>query len=120
IKCANACATATTAGGFFPPDLVTIRQNFSFRKHVLIFAAAQAHSVSALRSHGSPPVVWLLLFLPALRLFPGRTPAHELKCFSSPTCCISVPVSARMVAALTACTPGTLCRSSHWASRPLS
>src|SRR5216684_6961412 len=94
------CATAMRAGAFCPPDLLVTRQNLSCREQCLVAAAAQAHSVSALRSHGLPPVVWLLLFLPALRLLPGQTPAHELKCLAEGNCFISAPVSARMLAAL--------------------
>ena len=35
---------------------MTTRQNFPFRKQSFLAAAAQAHSVSAARSHGLPPV----------------------------------------------------------------
>src|ERR1051325_7331505 len=88
------------AGAFFPPDLVPKRQNFPFRKQSFLAAAAQAHSVSAARSQGLPPVVRLLLFFPALRLLPGQTPAHELRSLAEGNCSISPPVSARIVAAL--------------------
>jgi len=37
-----------------------MRQNLSLRKQFFLAAAAQAHSVKALRSQGFPPVVWLL------------------------------------------------------------
>src|SRR6267143_3675585 len=108
------------ARAFFPPDLLVMRQNFSLRKQFFLDAAAQAHSVKALRSHGFPPVVRLLLFLPALRLLPGHTPAHELKCWGEENCSISAPVSARIVAALRSCRPGTVCSSCHCSSRPAS
>src|SRR5260370_38542427 len=94
------CATAIRAGAFCPPDLLTTRQNLSCREQFFVAAAAQAHSVNALRNHGLPPVVCLLLFLPALRLLPGQTPAHELKCFAEGNCCMSAPVSASILAAL--------------------
>src|SRR5215472_5926893 len=71
-----------TAGAFLPPDLVVIRQNLSLRKQSFLAAAAQAHSVRVPRSHRLPPVVWLLRFMPALRLLPGQIPPHELRCFS--------------------------------------
>ncbi len=46
-------------------------------------------------------MVRLLLFLPALRLLPGQTPAPtKLKCLAERNCCMSAPVSARMLAAL--------------------
>ena len=51
------------AGAFFPPDLVTMRQNFPLRKQSFLAAAAQAHSVSTVRSQGLPLVVRLLLFV---------------------------------------------------------
>ena len=50
-------AIATTAGAFFPPDLVVIRQNLSLMKQFFFAAAAQAHSVRVPRSHRFPPVV---------------------------------------------------------------
>src|SRR6476659_5066159 len=101
------------AGAFSPPDLVTMRQNFPLRKQSFLAAAAQAHSVSTARSHGLPFVVRLLLFFPAVRLFPGQTPAHELISFPVGNWSMSPPVSARIVAALRSCTPGSVCRSSH-------
>ena len=100
------CATAITAGAFFPPDLLAIRQNFSLIKQFFLAAAAQAHSVSAVRSHGFPPVVRLLLFLPALRLFPGHTPAHEPRSLLEGNCPIFDPVSARIDAALRSSSDG--------------
>src|SRR5215831_4026220 len=106
------------AEAFSPPDLLTIRQNFPFRKQSFLAAAAQAHSVSAARSHGLPPVVRLLLFLPALRLLPGQTPAHELRSFPVGNCSISPPVSAKIVAALRSWTPGSVCSSSHCCCKP--
>jgi hypothetical protein len=51
------CATAMRAGAFSPPDRLVRRQNLSLRKQFLVAAAAQAHSVSAPRSQGFPPVV---------------------------------------------------------------
>src|SRR6516164_6467960 len=74
------------AGVLFPPDLVTMRQNFPLRKQSFLAAAAQAHSVSTVRSQGLPPVVRLLLFFPALRLLPGQTPAHELRSLAEGNC----------------------------------
>src|SRR5258708_39987741 len=68
-----------------------MRQNFSLIKQFFLAAAAQAHSVSAQRNQGLPPVVWLLLFLPALRLLPGHTPAQELRCLLEGNCSISAP-----------------------------
>src|SRR5215467_11710228 len=109
-----------TAGAFLPPDLVVIRQNLPLRKQSFLAAVAQAHSVRVPRSHRLPPVVWLLRFLPALRLLPGQIPPHELRCFSEGNRVISVPVSARMAAALVSCTPGTLCTSCHCGSKPAS
>src|SRR5215469_3441961 len=109
-----------TAGDFLPPDLVVIRQNLPLRKPSLLAAAAQAHSVRVPRSHRLPPVVGLLRFLPALRWLPGQIPAHELMCFCEGNCVMSVPVSARMAAALVCCTPGTLCSNCHCGSRPAS
>src|SRR5215470_7573970 len=103
------CATAISAAFLLPPCLVVMRQNFSFRKQFFLAAAAQAHSVSALLSHGLPPVVRLLRFLPALRLFPGHTPAQELMCRCVGNCCMSAPVSARMLAALRSWIPGMVC-----------
>src|SRR5215475_1553282 len=107
------CETATSATFFFPFDLVVIRQNFSFKKQFVLRDAAHAHSLSAPRNHGFPPVVWLLRLFPALRLFPGHTPAHELNCPSDGNCRISGPVSARMFAPLRSFTPGTVCTNSH-------
>src|SRR5277367_3549349 len=83
-------------------------------------AAAHAHSVRALRSHGFPPVVRLLLFLPALRLLPGQRPAHELKCLAEGNCFMSAPVSAKMLAALRSWIPGTVCINCQAWSRPAS
>src|SRR5512136_261890 len=97
------CATATRAGGFLPPERAVMRQNLSLRKQFFLAAAAQAHSVRALRNHGLPPVVWLLRFFPAVRLLPGHSPAQELRWLSEGNCVMSVPVSARMLAALRAC-----------------
>ena len=79
---------------------------------------AKAHSVSAVRSHGLQPVVWLLLFLPALRLFPGHTPAQEPSCLLVGNCSIFGPVSARIDAALRSWIPGTVWSSSHSRSIP--
>src|SRR5258708_27033882 len=58
------CATATIAGAFRPPGLLVRRQNLSRRKQFFVAAAAHAHSVSAPRSQGFPPVVWLLFCRP--------------------------------------------------------
>ena len=95
------CPLASVFGGN-TPELV-----LQFRKQFFVLEAPCAHSVKALRSQGLPLFVWLLLLLPALRLWPGYTPAHELMFRSSPNCCMSGPVSARMVAALLACIPGS-------------
>src|ERR1035441_4468377 len=114
IPSATGCARRPPAPAVsYPHDLVVIRQNFSFRKQSFLAAAAQAHSRSEERSHGLPPVVWLLRFLPALRLFPGQTPAHELISLSDGNWVMSGPVSARIFAALRSCIPGMVCRSCH-------
>src|SRR5690242_10150985 len=97
-----------------------MRQNFPLRKQSFLADAAQAHSVSTVRSQGLPPVVPLLLFFPALRLLPGHTPAHELSSFAEGNCSMSPPVSARIVAALRSWTPGSVCRSSHCCCKPAS
>src|SRR5689334_697737 len=109
-----------TAGAFCPPDLVTMRQNFPLRKQSFLADAAQAHSVSTVRSQGLPPVVALLLFFPALRLLPGHTPAHERSSFAERNCSMFAPLSGRIVAALRSWTPGSVCRSSHCCCKPAS
>src|SRR5271163_1735592 len=106
------------AGAFLPPDLLARRQNFSFKKQFFFAVAAQADSVNALRSQGLPPVVRLLLLFPALRLFPGQTPAHELKCLLDGNCRMSAPVSASTLAALRSCKPGMVCSFRHCSSSP--
>src|SRR5215471_12982491 len=114
------CDTATNAMFRLPLDLVVMRQNFSFRKQPFLRDAAQAHSLSAVRNQGLPPVVWLLRLFPALRLFPGHTPAHELSWRCEGNCFMSGPVSARMLAALRSFTPGIVCTNSHSRSIPAS
>lgn len=63
------CATAITAGARLPLGLVVTLQNSSFRTQFFFLEAPWVHSVSALRNHGLPWLVWLLLS--ALRLLPG-------------------------------------------------
>jgi hypothetical protein len=60
----------------------------------------------------------LLLLFPALRLFPGQSPAQELRFFSLGKVFICPPVSARMIAALVSPMAGTDCTSSNWGSSP--
>src|SRR5437588_570068 len=103
---------AMVAGGF-RCFLVAMRQNFSFRKQCFLLETPQAHSVSAPRNQRFPLVVLLPLFLPALRLLPGHTPAHELRFFSDPNWPISGPISASTLAALFSFTPGTVCNNCH-------
>src|SRR5215831_3193096 len=50
--------------------------------------------------------------LPALRRFPGQTPAHEARCFALGNRAMSVPISAMIAAAVTGPVAGTV--SSHW------
>ena len=81
----NRMARGDNGGCLLPPDFVVIRQNRSFTKKFFFRVAAHAVSVGVLRSQGFPPVVRLLLFLSALRLFPGHTPAQELSCLEDGT-----------------------------------
>src|SRR5260370_21413012 len=98
-----------------------MRQNFSLKKQCCLALAAQEHSTSVLRNHGLPPVVRLLLFLPALPLFPGQSPAQELRCLTDGNGVISPPVSARIPAALVSRIASTCCTTcqcrSNWPFR---
>src|SRR5215472_14095990 len=91
--------------------LVASRQNFCFRKQFFLPEAPQADSISVPRNQRFPLVVLLPLFLPALRLLPGHTPAHELRFFSGPNWLISGPTSASTLAAPFSFTPGTVCKN---------
>ena len=104
-------------GKFYQIDRRDIRTGMR-KAMVRVEQRLDAHSVRALRSQGFPPVGRLLLFLPALRLFPGQTPAQLLRFRCEGNCVMSPPVSARILAALRSCTPGTVCRSCHCRSRP--
>src|SRR5690242_20360678 len=106
------------AGAFLPACLLLTFQNFSFRKQPFLLAAPQAHSVKALRSQRLPLLVWLLLFLPALRLLPGQRPAQEPICPREGNWLISPPVSAKMLAALICWMAGTVCTNSHCGFKP--
>jgi hypothetical protein len=55
------------------------RQNRSRRKQFFLTLAAHAHSTSDVRSQRFPCVTCGFRSLPALRVLPGQTPAHELK-----------------------------------------
>src|SRR5579859_6597296 len=105
------------AGGF-RFFFVASRQNLSFRKQFFLPEAPQAHSVSAPRNQRFPGGVLLPLFLPALRLFPGQTPAQELMSLSVGNLPMSEPISARTLAELFSFIPGTLCNNSHWGTKP--
>lgn len=82
---------------------MAIRQNFSRRCPLFCLEMAHAHSVSAPLSHAFPSVVAVLLSLPALRLLPGQTPAHELSRFSLANGFTSGPTSANTAAAVGSC-----------------
>src|SRR6266581_6839734 len=113
----SVCATAISADPLLCSRLLeTMRQNFSFKKQSRFTLAAQEHSTSELRNQGLPPVVRLLLFLPALRLFPGQSPAQELRCLTDGNGVISPPVSARIAAALVSRIAGTVCSNCHCGS----
>ena len=77
------CAMATRAR-FLP--LAASRQKRSFRKQSFVFEAAQAHSTSVVRSHRLPRGIFAGLALPPVQLFPGQTPAQELRCASEGNC----------------------------------
>src|SRR2546423_3870786 len=73
---------------------------------------AQATSHKIARRYGLPFVVLPLSRFPPLCLLPGQTPAHEAMCFSEANRVISVPISARMLAAAVSSIPTTLCTNS--------
>src|SRR5215469_4436779 len=100
--------------------LVASRQNFCFRKQFFFPAAPQADSISVPRNQRFPLVVLLPLFLPALRLLPGHTPAHELKCFADANWPMSGPTSANTLAAPFSFIPGTVCSNFHRGGIPQS
>src|SRR5690242_13035472 len=101
---------ATTA---FCRHLEAIRQNLSRKWQSFLRATPQAVSVSAPFNHRLPGCVLLLLPRPALLLFPGASPAHELRSFSVSNCFVLGPISASNTAAVGSCTPGTVCNSCH-------
>src|SRR5215469_7954606 len=100
--------------------LVASRQNFCFRKQFFLPEAPQADSISVPRNQRFPLVVLLPLFLPALRLLPGHTPAHELKCFADANWPMSGPTSANTLAAPFSFIPGTVCSNFHRGGIPQS
>ncbi len=75
--------------------------------------AAQAHSTRVVRSQRFPRGIFAGLALPPVQLFPGQTPAHELRCASVGNCAMQGPISARMLAAPSCLMPGTVCSSSN-------
>src|SRR3981081_885382 len=80
MSSSNVCATATTAGAFFPPDLLVMRQNFSLIKQFFLDAAAQAHSVKRAAQPGvaSRRVAALVLACAAVVAWTHPSPRAEV------------------------------------------
>src|SRR5260221_4841885 len=119
IMITSECATATAAR-LAPRRAARRRYCAALEVAGFIRRAACAASTKAARTHGLPVRVRPLCRLPALSGLPGPRPTQEARWPALGKRLISLPISAKMTAAVRWPTPGSVCnsrRSSAWGSR---